>query len=117
VWKTAIMGENGDLGESVSCLFFCKLLILKISGGERGNLRHRDRKKPERADSVMPQSRHIRLLRAIHGDPSFGRVGFDLIVLTGWRAVGLVACHWWAGQAETVGEVRHETRSMSSRRH
>jgi hypothetical protein len=65
-------------------------------------------KKPERADSVLPQSRHIRLRRAIHGVPSFGRVGFDLIVLTGLRAVGLVACHWWAGQAETVGEVRHE---------
>ncbi len=28
---------------------------------------------------------------AIHGSPPFGRLGFDLMVFTGWRAVGLCA--------------------------
>ena len=39
--KTAALGDFGDSGESVSCLFLYNLLILKISGGEMGILRSR----------------------------------------------------------------------------
>jgi hypothetical protein len=33
----------------------------------------------------------VRVWWAVHGAPSFGRLGTDLIVFTGWRAVGLCA--------------------------